>query len=162
LGATAREALEPGEPVLWSDVNDPLEAPPLSDAVPQGRRAVTLPLDPSSSFSGLLRPGDRVDLLCTREGGSGGVALLEAVPVLAVGKNVSSPAGDNAESDEPLTATLSLLPSQVVAVLGAARSGSVQWVLRNGDDEGRSPSGNRPPRLEIWEGGVLWDRHAGL
>ena len=70
IGASARERLEPGDPVLWTDVDDPLEIPPLADAVPEGRRAVTLPVDPTSSFAGMLRPGDRVDLLCS--GGSAG------------------------------------------------------------------------------------------
>jgi pilus assembly protein CpaB len=162
LGARSRDGMEAGDPVLWSDVDDPMDPTPLSEAVPEGRRAVTLPLDPVSSFAGMLRPGDRVDLLCNRDGDGAATVVLESVPVLAVDRKLDpSPGEEGASGGEPGTATLSLAPGESKALLRAARSGSVQWMLRNGNDNLLSPPmpWRVPPiRTEIIEGGVLCDR----
>ncbi len=63
LGARAKTAIDPGEPVLWTDVEEPYNTDAFSRTVLPGHRAMTLGVDSTSSFAGLLHPGDRVDLL---------------------------------------------------------------------------------------------------
>ncbi len=83
--------LERGQPVLWSDVELERSAAArrLATAVQKGQRALTLPVELSGSLAGMLRPGDRVDLLGTFARSQGTdfatVTLLQNVPVLATG-----------------------------------------------------------------------------
>ncbi|MFJ2986288.1 Flp pilus assembly protein CpaB [Collimonas sp. NPDC087041] len=106
--------LKPGDPIDRG-VLERSDRPPLSTTVAKGERAITFPVDEISSISGLLVPGDIIDLIFTGKGltensylprtssaGGGGAAasgtesgpkelthvrpLLQAVPVLATGK----------------------------------------------------------------------------
>jgi len=84
LGARAKVEISEGEPVLWTDVEEPIDVDKFSLKIAKGRRAITVDADMRASFSGLLRPGDHVDLLRKRKDARGFTPLLFAVPVLAV------------------------------------------------------------------------------
>lgn len=157
LGASAKVEIAPGEPVLWTDVEEPYEVEKLSMAIPQGRRALSLSADPNALFGGLLHPGDCVDLLCESGEGSAG-SWIRNVPVIAVDRHFtgSAPEGETADA---ATITLSVTPSEGRMIASANRAGRIHWFLRNPDDRTpdppRPPSAPRPVKIEVWRGGRL-------
>lgn len=79
--------------LLWSDLSTSSESRrDLSMLVTPYSRAVTIRADPNSTFGGLIRPGDRVDVLVTlNRGASEGervtVPLLQNLLVMAAGRD---------------------------------------------------------------------------
>jgi pilus assembly protein CpaB len=158
LGARAKTDIAAGEPVLWTDVEEPFEVERFSQTIPLGRRAVTLDVDSASSFAGLLRPGDRVDLLCEGESEGGGRTWIRNIPVVAVDRNYHG-APPSEEDSAAATVTLSVSPAEGIRLATAARHGRIRWFLRNPDD-GIPPSGaaavrrGTPGIVEIWHAGI--------
>jgi Flp pilus assembly protein CpaB len=155
VGARAKTAIDPGEPVLWTDVEEPYDTDVFSETVLPGRRAMTLGVDATSSFAGLVHPGDRVDLLVERSGGypAGWVPNL---PVIAVDRDhnrLARPSG----KEEAATVTLMVSPAEGSRI--ARSSGKVHWFLRNPDDNA-AVARNTPARpgklrdVEVWKGGL--------
>lgn len=109
-----------------------------STTLPVGRRALTFEVDEVNSISGLLRPGDRIDLILTAKPG-GGLAeertqtLLSNVEVLATGQVVRKRSADEAEKTFS-TVTLSLVPQDAQRIVVAKGAGRLTAVLRNPDD----------------------------
>jgi len=157
LGSHVRVRIEEGEPILWSDIEDPSEDRRFSRSIPSGRRAITVDADPISSFAGLLRPGDRLDILHETETGSGFRPLLYDVPVLAVDR-FDRNARTGEEQSGFSTLTLSLLPAESVRIASASRNGRVSYLLRNPNDRSRPLDGTRGKRngfrVEIWKAGI--------
>jgi len=60
-------ALQPGDPVDRGSL-ERSDRPPLSTTVAKGERAITFPVDEISSISGMLVPGDIIDLIFTGKG----------------------------------------------------------------------------------------------
>jgi pilus assembly protein CpaB len=108
----------------------------LAAAIPEGQRAFTLGIDPISGVSGLLRPGDIVDVLLLNEEGSGGrsmaATLLQAVRVLAVGTQFA--VDEKSGADSAATATLALSPEECELLLFAASRGRLHLTLRSPAD----------------------------
>lgn len=157
LGATARNPIDPGEPVLWTDVQEPYEADSFSALVRAGRRALTVSADASSSFAGLLVPGDRVDILAEAADAKAS-SWIPDLQVIAVDRRHDRIAGP-AETGEAATVTLMVTPGEGARIARAAGSGRLHWFLRNPVDNSattlRSPARwSAPLRVEIWKGGV--------
>lgn len=158
LGATVRNEIAAGEPVLWTDVDDPDGPGDFSGTIPAGRRAITIDADARASFSGLLRPGDRVDILSEPAEGTGFRPLLSDVPVVAVDHVFRrSAAGDDPSGTSTLT--LSVSPAESESLAAALGRGGIQVLLRNPRDRSRpprNPARRRPAArtVEIWKGGV--------
>lgn len=166
LGGRSRNPVEPGEPVMWTDVEEPYDTNPFSRGIAPGRRAMTLGVDATSSFAGLLHPGDRVDLLCQRDGNGDGDAprWIEDIPVAAVDRNRDR-LGRAADPPEASTVTLLVTPSEGVRIAASAASGKIRWFLRNPDDNtaGTRRAGRMPkpqPPVEIWKAGLPEKRQA--
>ena len=62
VGASPRVVLEPGD-ILVAGVLEPARHAALADRLAVGERALTITVDDAASQAGLLRPGDRIDLL---------------------------------------------------------------------------------------------------
>ena len=156
LGASAKNPLEPGEPVLWTDVQEPFETEVFSTLVHAGRRALTVHADASSSFAGMLLPGDRVDILVETDAQA--AAWVRGIPVIAVDRRYERSAGPT-EPGGAQTLTLMVTPDEGARIARAAGNGRLHWFLRNPVDNGLSPARSRgrwaaPLRVEIWKGGV--------
>jgi pilus assembly protein CpaB len=166
LGARARNPVDPGEPVLWTDVEEPYEAEPFSRGISPGLRALTMGVDASSSFAGLLHPGDRVDLLCEPDGkGSAGARWVRDLTVAAVDRHHGR-IGKPADAQDIATITLLVTPQEGARIAASAGAGRVHWFLRNPDDNAAVPHpyGSRPGRfavVEIWKAGLREDRPPG-
>ncbi len=155
VGAHAKTAIDPGEPVLWTDVEEPYDTEAFSKTVLPGRRAMTLGVDTTSSFAGLLHPGDRVDLLVERSGANS-AEWVRDIPVIAVDRDHNRLAHPS-DKEETSTVTLMVTPGEGIRI--ARASGKAHWFLRNPDDnEAFAPGPAARPAtsraVEVWKGGV--------
>jgi Flp pilus assembly protein CpaB len=154
LGASAKYAIEPGEPVLWTDVQEPFETEPVSALVRPGRRALTVPADASTSFAGLLLPGDRVDILA-EAGDAKASTWIRDVSVIAVDQRRDR-LGRPSDTPEAATVTLMVAPGEGARI---ACAGRLHWFLRNPVDNGFAARRPARPRsiqspVEIWKAGI--------
>jgi len=158
LGARTKVEISEGEPVLWTDVEEPFVADSFSLTITKGSRAMTIEADRKASFSGLLRPGDHVDLLQEGKDRRGFTPLLFHVPVLAVNRHFL-PLSSGGEEDEIDTITVSVTPDEATRLSTAARGGSISWLLRNPGDRSRPHKrkgvfAKSSPHFEIWKAGI--------
>jgi len=127
--------LSQGEPVLFNKLAHASQS--LAAAVPEGLRAFSLGVDAVSGVSGLLRPGDRVDILLMAgesEARSMASTLFQSVAVLAVGSQYAPDEKGPAEGGS--TVTLALSPQDCEIALFAQSRGRLQLSLRaTGDRE---------------------------
>lgn len=99
VGMVAVRRLPAGQPVEREAVLPRGEALGLAGLVPPGMRAVTVALDPITGVAGLLKTGDRVDVVATFEVNDNVVAktILQDVELLALGtRTVDSGAPEEA------------------------------------------------------------------
>jgi len=155
VGARAKTAIDPGEPVLWTDVEEPFDAETFSRTILPGRRAMTLGVDTTSSFAGMLHPGDRVDLLVGRDGANS-ADWIRDIPVIAVDRDHNRLAHPS-EKEDAATVTLMVTPREGGRI--ARASGKLHWFLRNPDDNAAEakPVPANPVTfriVEVWKGGV--------
>lgn len=129
-------AVKSGEMLLWG-LMETQKVPTFSARVETGRRAMTVPVDEINSISGMLEPGDVIDLMVTmdRNGQKVTFALLQSVQVMATGqRSVDDPAG----GDEKLnysTVTLDTTPVQAQNIIVAREAGKLTALLRNPQDK---------------------------
>lgn len=156
LGARAKSAIEAGEPILWTDVEEPFEVEKFSQAIPQGRRALTIEADLCASFSGLIRPGDRVDISCQDTAARTAPTWIYDVAVIAVDRRFAGPP-DAEEAQDTSSITVAVTPEEGKRLAAAPASG-LRWFLRNPDDRSRAalPGTCFPERraVEIWKAGI--------
>jgi pilus assembly protein CpaB len=122
-----------GEMILWG-LMETQKAPTFSARVEAGRRAMTVPVDEINSISGLLEPGDMIDLIATvdQNGKKLTFPLLQRVHVLATGqRQVDDAVGD---SHQYTTVTIDTTPAQAQNLIVARDIGKLTALLRNPDD----------------------------
>jgi pilus assembly protein CpaB len=142
LGAHVTTALTGGGPLLWTDLDMLQDGRTLSSLVRVGMRAFVLP-DRDVSFDGLLRPGDRVDvLLSPADPNALAKTLLENVLVLTVGGKLGQDESDAEQAAGRVT--LSVTPAQAELLAPQEGEGSLRLALRNPQDialTARAPEG---------------------
>ncbi|NYE26430.1 Flp pilus assembly protein CpaB [Pigmentiphaga litoralis] len=137
LSASLSHPVRRGEPILWAHV-EAARARSLADKLAAGRRAVTLPVDDMSSVSGLLQPGDLIDLYVSfdHRGKPVTVPLLQGMKVLATGRQVEADSGGSASTPTNetgrsfSTVTLDASPEEAVKLIAARQNGTVTAMLR--------------------------------
>jgi len=140
VGVRVRTRLEANESLMWSDLaTSGGEARDLAGLVRPGMRAISIKANATSSFDGLLRPGDRVDVLLTteREGTNERITytLEQNLLVLASGRDVGGDDGDsNRRGSRLATVTLAATLEQAQVLAFGIDRGSMTLVLRNPDD----------------------------
>jgi pilus assembly protein CpaB len=137
-GAVTRERIAKGEPILMAKLARPGERSFLAAVLRPGMRAISIAVDSVSANSGLVLPGDRVDIILTQSvaasGGGGrrvGETIARAVRVLAVGTSLNAPQDSKDVNDRPSTVTLEVTPKQAEAVSVAAALGDIKLALRS-------------------------------
>jgi len=154
LGAKSKSTIDPGEPILWTDVEEPFDTDIFSKTLPEGRRALTLNVDTTSSFSGLLRPGDRVDLL-TKDTKNRSRWIRDII-VIAMDRNIDRSARPEGAM-ETSAITLMVTTEEGAAIAEASTEGRLFWFLRNPNDNTTDPRMNNRavyPAVELWHAGV--------
>lgn len=156
LGATVRQAIAKGQPLINNLVVHPGEPGFVAAVLKPGMRAIAVPTNAVASSSGLVSAGDRVDVILSRaaesksgEGSSDGLprlasqTLLRNVRVLAL-NNVARSDISLRESADDLalrkkqrrdtefyeTVTLEVPPSQAERLALAREIGTLQLALR--------------------------------
>ena len=150
-GQVATQRLVAQQPILRTHITDRATAFGLAGIVPAGMRAVTVPVDPVTGVAGLLKPGDRVDVIATFEVGETLVAqtVLQDVELLALGthttdlppaeavaetKDEQTPSDDTAQARrervEYPNATLGVTPEDAQRLLLAEQRGKLRLALR--------------------------------
>ncbi len=111
--------------------------------IPKGMRVIAIPVDDTHTISGLLRPGDRVDVLVTYLGRDRGRTrvtktrtLLEYVEVFNTDSLTATKLEQNSKNSRAKNVGLLLTPEQAGFVILAKSKGtlSLSW-RRRGDDE---------------------------
>ena len=113
--------------------------PTFSARVGAGRRAVTVPVDEISSISGLVEPGDRIDIMVTlrRDNRQLAFVLMQSVPVLATGTKVEQGSDGRDGSRRTFTTiTLDVNAEQARQVIAAREIGKITALLRAPGDRG--------------------------
>jgi len=133
-------AIGPNEPVLAWKISGPGARATLSALVTDGMRAVAVRVNDTSGVAGFILPGDRVDVLYTKEGGEAGNAidiLLQNVRVLALNQ-----VADEKKSDPIIAkvATLELTPLDAQKVSLAQSTGGLTLTLRAAGSLDQAPA----------------------
>ena len=138
----AKRLVAAGTPVFWTDIDTEPKIP-FADLIPDGCRAVTVPVDSVSSVCGFIKPGSRIDVVLTasedklglvtgqaaKEAGARVVSsvILQNVPVIATDRQYdleSNPSGYG-------TMTLALPTKAAIMVVQARTMGQITYLLRN-------------------------------
>ena len=152
LGAIVRKSFVEGEPLTAADLVKTTDRRFLSAVLKAGTRAVTIAVDGPQGSSGMVLPGDRVDVVLTQNLGPAGTDLsrktvaetvLRNVRVIAVDQRLnlqSTPAPEGAADKEkdasakeprmPRTVTLELNEVQAEKLFVAAQLGGLQLPVR--------------------------------
>jgi pilus assembly protein CpaB len=150
VGAVARSQFHVGEPIVESDIVMPGSRGFLAAVLKPGLRAVSVPATATSTVSGFIYAGDRVDVLLTHtlEGQNGHhnatETILRNARVIAMDQKLDFTPGD--KPDVAKTATLELTAKQTEIVTLAVKMGELSLVLRSlqdpADEERDAASGD--------------------
>lgn len=138
-GRVLAQPVKSGEPVLRSHLAQDVGAG-FSSQLVEGMRALTFPVDDEASISGMLAPGDRIDIFFTTSAGNESVTLpmLLNIPVIATGIRTTTNAAyvtDQRSSGQFNTVTVSVSPEDAAKITLAQDAGKITIVLRQpGDD----------------------------
>jgi pilus assembly protein CpaB len=136
IGVRVSMGLRANDSITWTDLaGTGIERRDLSGLVPSGMRALTIAVERGSTLGGLLRPGDRIDLLLTAAQDTQEektVPLLQNLLVIAVGNDLGGPGQPGAMKSRDIT--LSVTATQAQAITQARSLGPLTVVLRNPDD----------------------------
>lgn len=150
-GAIVRDPILAGEPITARKIVRGGEGGYLSVVLGPGKRAMAVPVTSETAVGGFILPGDRVDVLQTREaqsvGEGGGQAgkqviaetIVQNVRVLALDQTTAAEKKD-AKTIVASTATLEVGPVEAEALTRAKAGGPVTLALRAYTDLG-GPSG---------------------
>ena len=131
----ANRSIAKGEPITNLAVVDRKNGSALAARLKPGMRAASIYVDPTSISSGLISPGDIVDVLVVPTGNQSTQTLLCAVLVLALDQHT-----DNIEINKstvvPRIATLEVTPQQAETIASISKSGVVSLSLHATGDSG--------------------------
>jgi pilus assembly protein CpaB len=166
LGAITRRDFAEGEALTANDLVKPSDRRFLSAVLQPGKRAVSIQVDAPNSASGLVLPGDFVDVILTQNFGdnitssanrSVGETVLHDIRVVAVeqatGEKVAAPAksgAGNAEPRIPKTISLEVNERDAQALLVAKELGKIHLAVRSLEGSGAERSGKQPHPGPVW------------
>ncbi len=140
VGAVVRSFIAAGEPITDGAVVKPGDRGFLAAVLNPGMRAVSVPINPTSSNSGLIFPGDRVDLILTQtltsgdqDGGTRRVSetVLKNIRIIAMGIEVGDAAEPGKANERAKTATFEVTPQQAESVALLTELGKLSLSLRS-------------------------------
>jgi pilus assembly protein CpaB len=163
-GAIVRDPILAGEPITARKIVRGGEGGYLSVVLTPGKRAVAVPVSADTTAGGFILPGDRVDVISTRDtplpGGVGGRVIvgetvMRNIRVLALDQKTV--ADKDAKSQIATTATLEVGAAEAEALAAAKAGGPGTLALRAYTDAG-APSGgvagpSDPAAVRINRGG---------
>ncbi len=155
-GSVVRYPLSQGEPMALDDIIRPGDRSVLSAIIDSGRRGLSINVNAATSSSGLVKPGDYVDVILSKsEASSDGLSnvisseiIVANVRVLAMDSKMAAEegtiGGKVTTKSIPKTATLELTPNQAEALVKATQQGELFLSLHSltaGTEEEQCPGG---------------------
>jgi pilus assembly protein CpaB len=134
-GQTMAYSVKGGDMILWG-LTENKKTSSFSSRVGTGHRAMTVAVDEINSISGLLEPGDIIDVIVTidQKGKKITFPLLQSVQIMATGqRSVDDP--KSGERRQYSTVTIDTTPEQAQRIIIARESGKITALLRNPDDK---------------------------
>jgi pilus assembly protein CpaB len=125
------QSIEVNEPILLTKVTGPGERASLSTIISEGMRALTIRVNDVAGVAGFVLPGDRVDLLLTREVIKDQPitdVLMQNVRVLGIDQKADSP---EATPDVVKAVTIEVTVEQAQKITLAASVGQLSLALRD-------------------------------
>jgi pilus assembly protein CpaB len=138
-GSLVRTFLDTGSPVTTQDVLRPRDRGFLASVLAPDTRAISINVDPESGVSGLIWPGDYVDVVLTQMNDKtdarawlAGETVLHNARVIAVNQEIvqGAPANNAAAGKETHTVSLQLAPDQVKKIAVAKDLGKLSLAIR--------------------------------
>jgi len=112
-----------------------------SCSIHKGLRVVTVPVNMTTVHSGMIRPGDRIDVLCTytiRRPGQQEISktkvVLEYIEVFAIDRNREGE-GESTKGAKAENLSVLVTPEQANVLMLASNKGKLQMALRNSEDK---------------------------
>jgi pilus assembly protein CpaB len=148
-GSLVRNFLDTGSPVTSKDILRPRERGFLASVLAPDSRAISINVDAASGVSGLIWPGDYVDVVLTQESTTAGdkknpdqqhgtlsETVAQNVRIVAIDQEiVQGGSASNATAGKVArTVSLQLAPEQVKKVTVAAQLGKVSLAVRSAVD----------------------------
>ena len=149
--------IDQGAMILTSDFSVAEVSRTLSAKIPEDERALTIAVDNISGVAGLLKPGDRVDILGTfphmakdgvvrdergkKESGFITMTLLQNVTLLAVGNRISDLGNSPKHQDRGYSSvTISVTVQEAELLTITQTRGKLMFLLRNREDVNSVPN----------------------
>ncbi|KAK0332410.1 hypothetical protein LTR94_025011, partial [Friedmanniomyces endolithicus] len=169
IGAVVREPILAGEPLVARKIVRAGDSGYMAAYLEPGMRAMAIRVTVETAAGGFILPGDRVDVLLTREvkgsGDDGGTkysaaTVMRNVKVLAIDQ--STRAGDDEQAVVGATATLEVGPQDAEILAQAKAQGELSLSLRSYADTA-GPSGSvrrasrpaaQPQTVRVYRGGA--------
>lgn len=129
VGEIATRNIYVGEQIIALELAKPGESTQkLSYMVEAGKRAISIKVDEVSGISGLVEPGNKVDIVVVYDESSKSEIVLEDILVLSTGQKI-----DSEETSKSIyeTVTLSLEPTQILRLRAAEAKGKLTMALRS-------------------------------
>ena len=136
VGAVVRRGLFAGQPITGASVVKPGDRGFLAAVLSPGSRAVSVPINATSGNSGLIFPGDRVDLILTQTL-DGDVTrrvsetVLPDIRIIAMGVETGDDPKKGKHHEKARTATLEVTPRQAESVALVTELGKLSLSLRS-------------------------------
>jgi pilus assembly protein CpaB len=153
-GSVVRHGIAAGEPITPGELVTKGDRGFLAAVLRPGYRALTVPLSSNAGLSGLVVPGDHVDVILTAQISNGekdgghrvSETVLEDIRVLAIDQKLDDQAKDAVMAH---TATLEVTPKQAEILTLVGEMGKLSMSLRG---VGHSGQGSEPPQLtRTWD-----------
>jgi len=167
VGAVVRRPFAPGEALTRAALVKPGDREFLVATLGPGYRAISIAVDATQSTSGLVMPGDYVDVLLTQnfspQGAdashkSVGETVLRELRIIAVDQQltaaVSAAAPTLADQKMPKTITLEVTERQAAQLLVAEQLGKIDLVLRGRQDQQPTAPGAPGEVSPVWASDV--------
>lgn len=160
VGAVVRRGLVVGQPITHATVVKPGDRGFLAAVLSPGQRAVSVPINATSGNSGLIFPGDHVDLILTQtlEGTDGEATrrvsetVLSNIRIIAMGVETSDDAKDGKNHEKARTATLEVSPRQAESVALITELGKLSLSLRSlAIDDDQTPIASQDFEKPTWD-----------
>ena len=170
VGSVVREPILAGEPIVSRKIVRAGDSGYMAAYLEPGMRAMAIRVTVETAAGGFILPGDRVDVLLTRETTLSNVGaqegdrskfasstVMQNIKVLAIDQ--STRAGDDEQAVVGATATLEVGPRDAEALALAKSEGELSLVLRSYADTG-GPSGRVAPvarqssAIRVYRGGA--------
>jgi pilus assembly protein CpaB len=160
-GAVLKQRVDPNMPILSTIIVKPGDRGFLAAVLAPGYRAVSIGVNPVSGASGLIFPGDHVDLILTQDFQKGeepisrrsvSETIVTNVRVLAIDQRLQEASPDpKVQIPIPRTVTLEVLPKQAEMINVAVQLGTLSLALRSVPLDAEPVTANGPPVKETVE-----------